>query len=145
MKVRDVMHSDATWFGPETPLARLAAEMREHDADAVPISEYDRLIGVVTQRDLAARGGKAALALSARDVMSKPIIYCYPEEELDDALRIMRKHAVRRLCVVSHQKRILGTVSLKDIPSTARHSVCAGARLPLGAASRHQLKDAVGR
>ena len=119
MKVKDVMHPDATWFGPETPLSQVVAKMRAEHIDAVPISEYDRLVGVVTERCL----GEAAKTegLTARDVMSKPIIYCYPEEEADDALHIMEKHAVHRLPVVSHQKRIVGSLSFADIAGKAGH------------------------
>jgi CBS domain-containing protein len=110
MKVRDVMHHAATWVGPDAPLPEVAAHI--HDEDVVPISQYDRLIGEVTKRDLAHAKAKQ---LKARDVMSRPVIYCYPEEDTKEALRIMQKHAVRRLPVVSHQKRLVGTVWLKDV------------------------------
>ena len=110
MKVRDVMHHAATWLGPDAPLPDVVAHIR--DEDVVPISQYDRLIGEVTKRDLK---GRHATRLTASDVMSRPIIYCYPEEDAAAALKIMRKHAVRRLPVVSHQKRIVGTVWLDDV------------------------------
>lgn len=115
MKVKDVMHPDAIWVGPETPVAQIEAKLQADDAGAVPVSEYDRLVGVVTRKDLARCGTANATRLTARDVMSKPIIYCYPEEEVAAARNIMRKHAVRRLPVVSHQKRIIGSVMIGDI------------------------------
>lgn len=121
MKVRDVMHPGGTLVDPATPLPQVAAQINE--AGVVPVGEQDRLIGIVTQREIAARGvsdcSKAG-NLTARDVMAKPIVYCYPEEELDDALRIMTKHHVRHLPVISHQKRIVGVLSLGDIAKT-RH------------------------
>jgi predicted transcriptional regulator len=115
MKVKDVMHHAATWIGPEATLREVAAHLPEEDL--VPISKYDRLVGEVTTRDLTARAGdgKRAEHLTAHDVMSRPIVYCYPEEDTADALRIMRKHALKRLPVVSHQKRIVGTVWLSDV------------------------------
>lgn len=116
MKVRDVMHPEAMWVGPDTPLNQLAARARAQHTDCMPISEYDRLVGVVTERDLA---GREAERLTARDVMSKPIIYCYPEEDADDARQIMEKHAVHCLPVVSHQKRIIGSVSFDDVVGRA--------------------------
>jgi len=118
MKVSEVMHPDATWLGPDTPLSSIAAKMREEHTPAVPISEYDRLVGMVTARDIEGRG--PADALTARDVMRKPLIYCYPEEDVRDALRIMRKHAVRRLTVVSHQKRLIGSLTLDDVADKGR-------------------------
>lgn len=124
MKVSEVMHPEATWVGPDTPLPQVEAKMREERSSALPISEYDRLVGVVRQSDIARCGAQAA-KLTARDVMSSPIIYCYPEEETDDALRIMRKHAVRRLSVVSHQKRVIGSLTLADVGGETRSSTCA--------------------
>ena len=116
MKVKDVMHHAATWIGPDAPLPEVAAHIGAEDV--VPISQYDRLIGEVTKRDLAHR--PKALKLTARDVMHRPIIYCYPEEDTREAFRIMKKHAVRRLPVISHQKRLIGTVWLDDVKPEAR-------------------------
>ena len=118
MKVKDVMHHAATWVGPDAPLPEVAAHI--HDEDVVPISQYDRLIGEVTKRDLAHQ--PKAKKLTARDVMSRAIIYCYPEEDTKEALRIMQKHAVRRLPVISHQKRLIGTVWFDDLKQEPRAS-----------------------
>jgi CBS domain-containing protein len=114
MKVKEIMHEDATWVGPDTPLPQVAARILEEHAGALPICEFDRLVGVVTARDIGSCDAARAQKLTARDVMSKPIVYCYPEEDTEDAARIMRKHAVRRLTVVSHQKRIIGSVLLEE-------------------------------
>lgn len=118
MKVKEIMHRDASWVGPGAPLGEVAAHVREEDV--VPINEFGRLVGEVTKHDLAAQREAKAKRLTARDVMSRPIIYCYPEEDAADALRIMKKHAVRRLPVVSHQKRLLGTVWLDDVARQRR-------------------------
>lgn len=114
MKVKDVMHRAATWVGPDAPLPEVAAHI--NDEDVVPISQYDRLVGEVTKRDLSAH----KRAKTAREVMHRPIVYCYPEEDAKEALRIMRKHAVRRLPVISHQKRLLGTVWFDDVKAEPR-------------------------
>lgn len=116
MQVKDVMHPGGTLFSPDTPLEQVAA--KTHEDGLAVIGEYDRLVGEVTESDIVARGSldtKTAARLTARDAMSKPIIYCYPEEDVRDALRIMRKHAVKRLPVVSHQKRLIGVVALTDV------------------------------
>ena len=70
MKVKDVMHPDAIWVGPETPVAQIEAKLQADDAGAVPVSEFDRLVGVVTRKDLARCGTTGAKRLTARDVMS---------------------------------------------------------------------------
>ena len=72
MKVKDIMHHDATWVGPGAPLPEVTAHIR--DEDVVPINEYDRLVGEVTKRDITLQGGAKAKRLTARDVMSRPII-----------------------------------------------------------------------
>ena len=79
MKVKDVMHKGVDWVSPDTPVTELAKLMREHDIGAIPIGENDRLIGMVTDRDIVCKGlaqdsfdvGRA----TARDVMT-PGIHC---------------------------------------------------------------------
>jgi CBS domain-containing protein len=118
MKVRDAMHEGVTWFQPTTPLPDIARAMRDEDIGCVPIGENDRLVGMVTDRDIICRGLAQrgdCLKMSARDVMSKPIVYCYEDEEVDDAIHVMEKHAVRRLPVISREKRMVGMLSLGDI------------------------------
>ncbi len=123
MKVKDVMHRGATWVGPETPLTEIAKMMRDEDIGAVPIGEDDRLIGMVTDRDIVCRGlaeGGDCEALTAREVMSKPILYCRTDEDVEDALRIMEKNQVRRLPVINEKKRLVGILAIGDITKAGR-------------------------
>lgn len=122
MKVQEAMHKGAEWRSPETPIAELAELMRQEDIGAVPIGENDRLIGMVTDRDLACRGlasGTEVARLTARDVMSDRIIYCTTSEELDDAVRLMENHQIRRLPVLNGKKRMVGMLSLGDVSHAA--------------------------
>jgi CBS domain-containing protein len=126
MKVKDVMHSGAEWVSPQTPMADVARKMRDLDIGAIPVGENDRLIGMVTDRDIACRGvanGADAAKLTARDVMSKGILYCNDTEELEDALRIMEQKQVRRLPVINDRKRMVGMLSLGDIAHAASHEM----------------------
>jgi CBS domain-containing protein len=126
MKVKDVMHKGAEWVPPETTLAGVAQRMRDLDIGAIPVGENDRLIGMVTDRDIACRGvadGKDSAGLTARDVMSKGIYYCNDGEELEDALRIMEQRQVRRLPVINERKRMVGMLSLGDISHAASHEL----------------------
>ena len=118
MKVRDAMHKGVQWVDPETKVPELARRMREHDIGALPMGENDRLIGMVTDRDIVCRGfanGKPADALTARDVMSKGIVFCRDDEELDDAMHIMEQKQIRRLPVINDKKRMVGMLSLGDV------------------------------
>lgn len=118
MKVKDVMHKGVQWVDPSTKVSKLAQLMREHDIGALPVGENDRLIGMVTDRDIVCRGfanGKAAGELTAREVMSKGIVYCRDDEDIDDATRIMEQKQIRRLPVINDKKRMVGMLSLGDI------------------------------
>jgi CBS domain-containing protein len=122
MKVKDAMHEGVTWVGPETPVRELARSMRDEGIGSIPVGENDRLIGMVTDRDIAIKAfvdGKDPASLTARDVMSGPILYCRTEEDIDDAARLMEQHQVRRLPVIDENKRMVGILSLGDIASAS--------------------------
>ena len=124
MKVKDAMHKGGQWVPPETPISDIAKKMRDLDIGCVPVGQNDRLIGMVTDRDITCRGvanGKDWAKLTARDVMTKGIIYCRDTEELEDALRIMEQKQVPRLPVINGQKRMVGILSLGDVTHAASH------------------------
>ena len=96
--------------------------MRDEDIGAIPIGENDRLIGMVTDRDIVVKGlidGIDVATLTARDVMTGPILYCRANEDVEDAVRLMEEHEVRRLPVIDENKRMVGILALGDISSHA--------------------------
>ncbi len=118
MKVKDVMHSGVTWVEPDTKLKAVAKLMRDEDIGAIPVGENDRLIGMVTDRDISCRGfveGKNTEEMTARDVMSEGITYCNENEEAEDAIRIMEAKKIRRLPVMNEEKRMVGMLAIGDI------------------------------
>jgi CBS domain-containing protein len=118
MKVKNAMHKGVTWVEPTTSIERLARLMREHDIGAIPIGENDRLVGMVTDRDVVCRCIAAGLDpknTTARDVMTEGIIFCLDKQELDDAARIMETKKVQRLPVINGKKRMIGMLSLGDV------------------------------
>jgi CBS domain-containing protein len=118
MKVKEVMHRGVTWVEPDTSIRHIAQMMRDGDIGSVPVGENDRLVGIVTDRDIICRGiadGADCSGLTARDMMSKPIIYCRADDELEYALRIMEKNKIRRLPVIDENKRLAGMLALGDI------------------------------
>jgi CBS domain-containing protein len=122
MKVRDAMHGKVEWAQPTETVQSLAKRMRDLDIGSIPIGENDRLIGMVTDRDLALRAvadGRDPALLTAREVMSKGIVYCRDDEELEDAVRIMEQKQIRRLPVIDDKKRMVGILSLGDISHSA--------------------------
>jgi FOG: CBS domain len=126
MDVSKAMHKGVEWRGPETPVAELAKLMREKDVGAIPIGENDRLIGMVTDRDLALRaldGGKDPASLTARDVMTEGIVYCRTDEDIGDAIRLMEQKQLRRLPVIDKDKRMVGMLSLGDAAQAVSQSM----------------------
>ena len=122
MKVREAMHPGAHWVEPGTPVFEIAKLMRDQDIGSVPVGENDRLVGMVTDRDIVCRGiaeGRDCSTMTAGSVMSSGIVYCRESEELDDAVRIMEQHQIRRLPVINEDKRMVGILSLGDISHMA--------------------------
>jgi CBS domain-containing protein len=118
MKVKQAMHAGVHWMDPDTSVEELAALMRDHDIGAIPIGENDRLVGMVTDRDIVCRciaEGLDSATATARDVMTRGTIFCRDQEELGDAARIMESKHVRRLPVINKDKRMVGMLSLGDV------------------------------
>jgi CBS domain-containing protein len=122
MKVKRAMHKGAMWISPDTPLLEIAKTMQEHDIGALPVGENDRLVGMITDRDIVCRGvasGGDLSKMKARDVMTKGITYCREEHEIHEALDLMQKHKIRRLPVINASKRMVGILSLGDVSHAA--------------------------
>ncbi len=123
MKVKDVMHKGVDWVSPDTPVTELAKLMRQHDVGSIPIGEDDKLIGMVTDRDIVCNGvaqnGFDAHRSTARDVMTEGIHCCREDDDLAKAVRHMETLKVRRLPVINKSKRMVGMLSLGDIGSSA--------------------------
>jgi CBS domain-containing protein len=123
MKVKDVMHEGVDWVSPDTPVTELAKLMRDHDVGAIPIGENDRLVGMVTDRDIVCKGlaqdNFDARFATARDVMTAQIHCCREDEDLAKAIRHMEELKIRRLPVINKNKRMVGILSLGDVSHSA--------------------------
>ncbi len=117
MKVSDAMSRDVRLVGPEASICDAAKTMAAIDAGSVPVSEGDRLVGMITDRDIAVRAVAQHKGpdTRVREVMSTDVKYCFDDEEIDDVAANMGDIRVRRLPVVSRDKRLVGILSLGDI------------------------------
>jgi CBS domain-containing protein len=121
MKVMEIMSLEPEVISPDASIRDAAKRMRAEDIGAIPVGENDRLVGMVTDRDIATRAvaeEKDPRTTSVRDVMSKKVFYIFDDEQLDAAARCMSDHQVRRLPVLNHDKRLVGIVSLGDLALT---------------------------
>jgi CBS domain-containing protein len=123
MKVKDVMHKGVDWVSPDTPITELAKLMREHDIGAIPIGENDRLVGMVTDRDIVCKGlardDLDIASATARDVMTEGIHCCREDDDLAKAVKHMEALKVRRLPVINKSRRMVGILSLGDLGQSA--------------------------
>jgi CBS domain-containing protein len=122
MKVKDAMHRGATCVEPGTPVREIAKHMRDSDVGAIPVRSDSRLVGIVTDRDIACRavadGGNLG-TLTAKDVMTKKVICCSPDDDIAVAIKTMEAKKIRRLPVIDNHKTMLGMLSLGDISHSA--------------------------
>lgn len=119
MKVSEAMTRDVRVANPNETLQEAARTMAGIDAGALPVGENDRLVGMITDRDIAIRAvaeGKGPDA-KVRDVMSSEVMYCFDDDDMDKVCRNMADIQVRRLPVVDHDKHLVGILSLGDIAS----------------------------
>jgi CBS domain-containing protein len=129
MNVKDIMSRDVKLASPEDSLQKAAQMMAQIDAGGLPVGENDRLVGMLTDRDITLRAvakGKSPAECKVREVMSSDIKYIFEDESLDDAARNMSELQVRRLPVLSRDKRLVGIVALGDI-ATRRKAPAAEA------------------
>lgn len=118
--VSDVMTRGARTMTPSDTVVMAAQAMRELNVGAIPVCDGERLVGMVTDRDIVIRAvaqGRSDAKLE--DVMSPEPVYCYENDTVDQALQAMRAEQVRRLPVVDQEKRLVGVIALGDVATDA--------------------------
>jgi CBS domain-containing protein len=120
MKVSEVMTKDVRLIEPTQTIREAARLMAELDTGIMPVREGDRLVGMITDRDIAVRAVAQGRGpdTSVRDVMTDDVKYCYEDDDTDDVARNMADIQVRRLPVLTRDKRLVGIISLGDMAVT---------------------------
>ena len=130
MRVSEIMSRDVRVASPRQSIQEAAAIMAEIDAGIVPVGENDHLVGMITDRDIAVRAvakGKGP-ETSIDDVMTRDVKYCYEDEDSEHVLDNLGALQLRRVPVVSRDKRLVGIVSLGDLANQSANGH-AGAAL----------------
>ena len=117
MKVREAMTGNVCLADPDRSIREAAQMMADQDIGALPVGENDRLVGMVTDRDIAVRAVAQGLGpdTKIRQVMSQEVMYCFDDEDLDDVAQNMGDIKVRRMPVLNRDKRLVGIVSISDL------------------------------
>jgi CBS domain-containing protein len=136
MKVSEAMTHEVEIIDPNAAIGDAARRMRDDNVGALPVGENDRLIGILTDRDIVVRGvaeNRLGGNTAVRDFMSEHVYYCFDDDDLEQAARIMAEHQVRRLPVLNRNKRLVGIVALADLaltPTEASHEALKGISEP---------------
>ena len=136
--IEHFMHAGVESHAPGEPITSLAKTMKDKDVGAVPIIDQGRLVGMVTDRDIAVRalaGGADPAKLTAKDVMTKEVACCKASDSLEAASGLMQRRGVRRLPVLGKGDKVVGMVSLGDI--THALSEQASGRLVRAVSAHH--------
>lgn len=129
--IKDIMHKDVKVVSPDTLISEVAKKMLEHDCGSVIVGEDDRLIGIITDRDLTLRAvaeGHPPLETAAEHIMTEKILYCFETDEVTATALNMTKNKVRRLVVLDKDKRLAGIISLGDLAAHSEdYQICGKA------------------
>ncbi|QEE35324.1 CBS domain-containing protein [Octadecabacter sp. SW4] len=118
MEIVAAMHERADWASADTPVSEVAKMMQMNDVGAIPVAKDDKLIGMVTDRDIALRvvaKRRDPTKTTAEAIMTTGIVYCRTTESVEDAIHLMDQKKIRRLPVIDDDKRLVGMLSLGDI------------------------------
>jgi CBS domain-containing protein len=135
MKISECMTRDVRLANPDMTLQEAARLMGECDAGCLPVGENDRLVGMVTDRDIAIRAvaqGKGPDS-KVRDAMTREVEWCYEDDDASAALQHMADEQIRRMPVLNRDKRLVGIISLGDLadmsqPRQTGEALCAISR-----------------
>ncbi|HEX2994156.1 MAG TPA: CBS domain-containing protein [Anaerolineales bacterium] len=119
MKLREIMTTDVDVIQPDDALRLAAKKMRDRNIGFLPVCDGETLLGVLSDRDITVRAladGMEINVMLARDLMTTPVIYCFEDQDIKEAAKIMEDNQIRRLVVLSRDdKRLVGVVSLGDL------------------------------
>lgn len=129
MKIKDTLSENVQFVDPDAPLIEVAQLMKDYDCGSIPVAENEKLIGMITDRDIILRcisDGRDPATMTARECMTSGILYCYENDTVEDVLENMGSQAVKRLPVVNKGKRLVGIVSFGDLSAACVDKSCSG-------------------
>lgn len=130
MKIREIMTPDAQCVGPEETLVDAASLMRQLDVGVLPVCDEGDVVGMLTDRDIAIRAvadSRHPGTTKVREIMSPGSVCVFDHQEVDEAVRIMEEHQIRRAPVLNRERRLVGIVSLGDIAVDGSAELCGEA------------------
>lgn len=118
MQLKKIMTADVEVIRPESSIADAAKKMRSLDVGSLPVCDGERLVGMITDRDITIRAtadGRDPNNTLVRDCMSPEIVYCFEDQSAEEAERLMQEKQIRRLPVLTRDKQLAGIIALGDL------------------------------
>lgn len=118
MKIREIMNPGVDYARPDLCLTDAARRMRDEDIGCLPVGVGERLLGMVTDRDLTIRGLAEARhpeQTTLQDLLTEAVLYCFDDQEVEEVCRSMGDNRVRRMVVLDHGRNLVGIVSVGDV------------------------------
>jgi CBS domain-containing protein len=129
MKLKEIMTKEVEFVHPDDSLKEAARKMRVRDIGFLPVCDGDRLIGAVTDRDIVLRATAEGIDPNTKleaVLMNSPIVYCFDDQDVEEAAKLMEEHQIRRVAVLDRRnKRLAGVVSLGDIATNGTRKISA--------------------
>jgi CBS domain-containing protein len=125
MKTDQILTKSPEVISPDARICEAARMMRDHDFGMLPVCDGERLVGSITDRDLAIRAvaeGCDALSTRVRDIMTPEVFYCFEDSDVEEAARMMEEKKIRRLPVLDRNKKLVGIVSLGDLAVRSKNA-----------------------
>jgi CBS domain-containing protein len=129
MKIKDVMTRNVAVVHPSTTIEEAADLMKTHDVGLLPVCEGERLVGVLTDRDITVRAvavGQSPVTTLVSDAMTPDIYSVFEDQDVEDAARVMKQQQVRRVVVLDGDKRLVGITSLGDLAVDTADAMLTG-------------------
>jgi len=129
MKLKDIMTRKVEVVSPDSTLQDAAAKMKGIDVGPMPVCDGDRLVGMLTDRDITVRAvaaGRDPRTTKVRDVMTPEVVWCFEDQDIREAAKVMQEKQIRRLVVLNRDKRLTGIVSLADLAVDTGDTKLAG-------------------
>ena len=118
MLLKEVMTAHVEVVHPDATLGEAAEKMKKLDIGPLPVCDGERLVGMITDRDITIRAtaeGHGPKSTRVRDVMTEEVFFCFEDQDLQDAAEMMERAQIRRLVILNRAKRLVGIVSLGDL------------------------------
>lgn len=132
MQLKNIMSTNVERIHKDVSVTEAAQKMKALDVGMLPVYDGDRLVGMITDRDITLRVAAAALdpaKIAVQEAMTAETIYCFEDQTVQEAARMMEQHQIRRLIILNRDKRLVGIVSLGDLATHTGSKRAAGEAL----------------